>query len=148
MSKKLRHNAIIELITNNDVATQEELTEQLINIGFDVSQATVSRDIKELNLIKVEGVNKKFKYVKVEVGKADLSPQIINLFKQITTSIEFANNLIVVKTLSGNASAAGMAIDQMHFSQILGTIAGDDTVLIVTKSTADAEIVIKGLRSL
>ncbi len=148
MSKKLRHDAIIDLITKNDVATQEELTAELVNMGFDVSQATVSRDIKELNLIKVEGVNKKFKYVKVEVGSSDLSPQIINLFKQITTSIEFANNLIVVKTLSGNASAAGMAIDQMHFSQILGTIAGDDTVLIVTKSTADAEIVIKGLRSL
>lgn len=148
MSKKLRHDAIIDLITKNDVATQEELTAELVNMGFDVSQATVSRDIKELNLIKVEGVNKKFKYVKVEVGTSDLSPQIINLFKQITTSIEFANNLIVVKTLSGNASAAGMAIDQMHFSQILGTIAGDDTVLIVTKSTADAEIVIKGLRSL
>lgn len=148
MSKKLRHDAIIDLITRNDVATQEELTAELVNMGFDVSQATVSRDIKELNLIKVEGVNKKFKYVKVEVGTSDLSPQIINLFKQITTSIEFANNLIVVKTLSGNASAAGMAIDQMHFSQILGTIAGDDTVLIVTKSTADAEIVIKGLRSL
>ena len=148
MSKKLRHDAIIDLITKNDVATQEELTAELINMGFDVSQATVSRDIKELNLIKVEGVNKKFKYVKVEVGKSDLSPRIINLFKQITTSIEFANNLIVVKTLSGNASAAGMAIDQMHFSQVLGTVAGDDTVLIVTKSTADAEIVIKGLRSL
>ena len=148
MSKKLRHDAIIDLITKNDVATQEELTAELVNMGFDVSQATVSRDIKELNLIKVEGVNKKFKYVKVEVGTSDLSPQIINLFKQITTSIEFANNLIVVKTLSGNASAAGMAIDQMHFSQILGTIAGDDTMLIVTKSTADAEIVIKGLRSL
>lgn len=148
MSKKLRHDAIIDLITKNDVATQEELTAELVNMGFDVSQATVSRDIKELNLIKVEGVNKKFKYVKVEVGKSDLSPQIINLFKQITTSIEFANNLIVVKTLSGNASAAGMAIDQMHFSQVLGTVAGDDTVLIVTKSTADAEIVIKGLRSL
>ena len=148
MSKKLRHDAIINLITKNDVATQEELTAELINMGFDVSQATVSRDIKELNLIKVEGVNKKFKYVKVEVGKSDLSPQIISLFKQITTSIEFANNLIVVKTLSGNASAAGMAIDQMHFSQVLGTVAGDDTVLIVTKSTADAEIVIKGLRSL
>ena len=86
MSKKLRHDAIIDLITKNDVATQEELTAELINMGFDVSQATVSRDIKELNLIKVEGVNKKFKYVKVEVGKSDLSPQIINLFKQITTS--------------------------------------------------------------
>ena len=148
MSKKLRHDAIIDLITKNDVATQEELTAELVNMGFDVSQATVSRDIKELNLIKVEGVNKKFKYVKVEVGTSDLSPQIINLFKQITTSIEFANNLIVVKTLSGNASAAGMAIDQMQFPQILGTIAGDDTVLVVAKTNADADVVLKSLRTL
>ena len=63
-------------------------------------------------------------------------------------SIECANNIIVVKTLSGNASAAGMAIDQMHFPQVLGTVAGDDTVLIVTKTSFDSEIVIKGLRSL
>ena len=148
MIKKSRREAILNLITENDISTQEELTEQLIKLGFDVSQATVSRDIKELNLIKVEGVNKKYKYAKVELGKGELSPQIINLFKQITLSIECANNIIVVKTLSGNASAAGMAIDQMHFSQILGTVAGDDTVLIVTKTSADADIVIKGLRSL
>lgn len=148
MIKQSRRDAILELIKNNDIATQEELTEQLIEIGFDVSQATVSRDIKELNLIKVEGLNKKYKYAKIEVAEQNLSPQLISLFKQITTSIDYANNLIVVKTLSGNASAAGMAIDEMHFSQILGTVAGDDTVLIITKSSTDAEIVIKGLRSL
>jgi len=148
MIKKTRRDVIIELISNNDISTQEELTEQLQNKGFNVSQATVSRDIKELNLVKVEGLNKKYKYSKIDITNQNLSPQIINLFKQIVVSIECANNIIVVKTLSGNASAAGMAIDQMHFSQVLGTVAGDDTVLIVTKTSSDAEVVIKGLRSL
>ena len=124
------------------------MTKQLQDKGFNVSQATVSRDIKDLNLVKVEGVNKKFKYAKIDIINQNLSPQIISLFKQIVVSIECANNIIVVKTLSGNASAAGMAIDQMHFPQVLGTVAGDDTVLIVTKTSFDSEVVIKGLRSL
>ena len=148
MIKKTRRDVILELISNNDISTQEELTEQLQNNGFNVSQATVSRDIKELNLVKVEGLNKKYRYSKIDITNQNISPQIINLFKQIVVSIESANNIIVVKTLSGNASAAGMAIDQIHFSQVLGTVAGDDTVLIVTKTSSDAEVVIKGLRSL
>ena len=148
MIKKSRRDAIIDLINNNDISTQDELTERLISLGFEVSQATISRDIKELNLIKVEGKNKKYKYAKIDLSKHEISPQLINLFKQITTSIESANNLIVVKTISGNASAAGMAIDQMKFSQVIGTVAGDDTLLIVTKTSADAEIVLKVLRTL
>ena len=148
MSKTVRQNKIIELISTKEVETQEELVALLNGLNFNVTQATVSRDIKELNLVKVEGINKKYKYSKIDINNQNISPQIINLFKQIVTSIECANNIIVVKTLSGNASAAGMAIDQMHFSQILGTVAGDDTVLIVAKSSSDAEVVIKGLRSL
>lgn len=148
MIKKSRRDAIIDLITNNDISTQDELTEKLIALGFDVSQATISRDIKELNLVKVEGTNKKYKYAKIDLNEHQLSPQLINLFKQITTSIECANNLIVLKTISGNASAAGMAIDQMKFSQIIGTVAGDDTLLIITKTSSDAEIVLKVLRTL
>ena len=76
------------------------------------------------------------------------SIEIVNLFKQITISIESANNLIVLKTISGNASAAGMAIDEIKFPQIIGTVAGDDTLLIITKTSADAEIVVKGLEQL
>ena len=148
MIKKTRRDVILELIVNNDISTQEELTKQLQDKGFNVSQATVSRDIKDLNLVKVEGINKKYKYSKIDINNQNISPQIINLFKQIVVSIESANNIIVVKTLSGNASAAGMAIDQMHFPQVLGTVAGDDTVLIVTKTSFDSEVVIKGLRSL
>ncbi len=143
-----RRNAIIDLISTFDISTQEELTEKLVEKGFAVSQATISRDIKELNLIKVEGVNKKPKYTIVEDIGAKLSPQLVNLFKQITVSIESANNLIVLKTISGNASAAGMVIDAIKFPQIIGTVAGDDTLLIITKTSADAEIVVKGLEQL
>ena len=148
MIKKLRHKAIISLIESVDVSTQEELTEKLIEQGFVVSQATISRDIKDLNLVKVEGANKKTKYVKIDLAQNKLSPQRISLFKQITLSIESANNLIVLKTISGNASAAGMAVDEINFPQVLGTVAGDDTLLIITKTSTDAEIVVKGLKSL
>ena len=148
MIKNSRRNAIIELVKTFDISTQEELTEKLIEKGYNVSQATISRDIKELNLIKASGENKKSKYAFVEDFSTKLSPQLVNLFKQITISIESANNLIVLKTISGNASAAGMAIDEIKFPQIIGTVAGDDTLLIITKTSADAEIVVKGLEQL
>lgn len=147
MTKKERLNAILNLIESNEICTQKDLTDALIKLGFEVSQSTVSRDINELNLIKTEGKNKKFKYAKPSAAGGVVSPQIIGLFKQIVVSMASANNLIVIKTLSGNASAAGMAIDEMKFSQILGTVAGDDTLLVVTKSNSDAEVILKTLRT-
>ena len=147
MTKKERLNAICTIICENEISTQEELTEKLNEMGFNVSQATVSRDINELDLIKVEGVDKKSVYRKAGKMNVDIPQKIKDLFKQITVSIVAANNLIVVKTLNGNGSSAGMAIDQMHIPQILGTIAGDDTLLIVAKNNSDAEVVVKVLRS-
>lgn len=147
MSKKKRLAYILSIISQKDVSTQEELTELLTNQGFNVSQSTVSRDIKELNLIKLDECGK-YKYVQPNSLNNSLSPQLINLFKQIIVSIECANNLIVIRTLSGNASAAGMAIDEMRFPQVLGTVAGDDTVLVIAKTNADAEVVLKSLRTL
>ena len=148
MNKKERLLIIENVIKENEVSTQEELTEILINIGLDVSQATVSRDIKELNLIKTSCGDKKYKYTKVIDSIDKISDKTVNLFKQITSSVEKANNLIVLKTPSGNAGAAAMAIDQMNFPKILGTIAGDDTVLIIAKDENDAEIILKTLRTL
>ena len=148
MTKKERLSAIIKLIEEKEICTQEELTEGLLSLGFNVSQSTVSRDINELNLIKVEGVNKKIKYAKAGTSANTISPQVINLFKHITISITIANNLLVLKTLSGNASSAATAIDQMGMPQILGTIAGDDTVLVVAKTNSDAEFILKSLRSI
>lgn len=148
MSKMDRLSAIEKLITTYEIDTQEELTEKLIGLGFDVSQSTVSRDINKLNLIKSSGILKKSKYVKADAVTGELSPQIVNLFKQVTISITVANNLLVIKTLSGNASSAGMAFDEMKFPQVLGTVAGDDTVIVVAKTNSDAEIILKRLRAL
>ena len=148
MTKKERLNKIIELIENHEIDTQEELTEKLVKEGFNVSQATVSRDIKELNLIKSNGTSRKFKYVKNADASSVVSPKIIHLFKQVTLSIIPAGNLIVIKTLSGNAGTAGMAIDEMKISQCIGTVAGDDTLLIVTRNNTDAETIVKRLRTL
>lgn len=148
MTKKERLNAIESIINEREISTQDELTDCLIEKGYDVSQSTVSRDINELNLIKVEGTNKKFKYTKANSKNENITQQIVSLFKQVTISMVCANNLIVIKTLSGNAGTAGMALDEMHFSEVIGTVAGDDTLLVVTKTNSDAEIVVKSLRSL
>ena len=147
MNRKERLNIILQTIEKNNISTQEQLTEKLLSDGFSVSQATISRDIKELNLIKIEDGCGGYKYAK-PMGDDVLSPQIVSLFKQIVTSIECANNLIVIKTLAGNAGTAGMAIDQMKLPQILGTIAGDDTVLIIANNNAGADVVLKSLRTL
>ena len=146
MSKRDRLNTIEKLISEFEINTQEELTSRLNALGYNVSQATVSRDVNELNIIKIEGVNSKLKYAKPL--SIDLSSSNVSLFKQVTLSVVCANNLIVIKTLPGNANTAGVAFDQMHFPQVLGTVAGDDTLLVVAKTNSDAEIILKSLRTL
>ena len=148
MKKKDRFKAILDLISENDISTQEELTLKLNERGFNVSQATVSRDINELDIIKIESGDKKSAYRQAKVADAEMPFRIKELFKNVVVSIVAANNLIVVKTLNGNANTAGMAVDQMDISQIIGTVAGDDTLLVVTRSNADAEITLKILRSI
>ena len=147
MSKKQRHNDIIKLIEEREIETQEMLTEALIKLGYKVSQSTVSRDINQLNLLKVEGENKKSYYIKAIDTSQQVSKQKISIIEQSILSVEYANNLIVVKTLSGHANAVALIVDEMNFPQVLGSIAGDDTVLIITKTINDAEIVTKSLRN-
>ncbi len=148
MIKKDRHNDIVKLIKEFEISTQEELTDKLNELGYNVSQATVSRDINELNLIKTEGSEKKARYIKPSMDKTKVDEKILSLFKHVTLSITAANNLIIIKTLSGNGSSVGMAIDKMDFPEILGTVAGDDTLLIITKSNKDADAVVESLRTL
>ncbi len=148
MTKKERQNILLELIGKYEIDTQEELTEKLNERNIAVTQATVSRDINELNLVKVAGKVKKYKYARVEIESDALSEKDINLFREITASVTCANNLIVVKTLVGNANAAGMIVDKINIPQVLGSIAGDDTLLIVTKSNRDAEIMLKRLKEM
>lgn len=147
MSKKKRLQTILSIIEENEISTQEEITEKLLERGFNVSQATVSRDIKELDLIKTGADGGRSFYRKPATVQDEIPQKIKDLFKQITVSIVSANNLVVVKTLNGNGGAVGMAVDRMNIPQILGTIAGDDTLLIVAKNSSDADIIVKVLRS-
>ncbi len=135
MNRKIRQKAISNLIAKTDIETQEDLRNALMEMGIDVTQATVSRDIKEMNLTKVQTDKKKYKYVSLDQPAS----RFVNLFKEAVTSIVSAENLVVVKTLTGSANGAASLIDSLNLSVVLGSIAGDDTILIVTKSIADAE---------
>lgn len=142
-----RQAKILDLIRENDIDTQEMLVEMLNNEGFDVTQATVSRDVRELKVSKISGKNGKQKYA-VSVGdNIKYNEKLIRVFVDGVTSIDYAQNLIVIKTLTGMAMAVAAAIDAMSDLEILGTIAGDDTVFCAAKSEAVAIRIVEKLRS-
>ena len=127
---------MLEIVSKTEVDTQEELLKILENQGLKVTQATVSRDIKELGLVKVSGRQKKYRYAKpVTETQSDVNMLIMH-FKTAIVSVTQAVNTVVIKTLSGNANAVGALIDGKNIDGVLGTIAGDDTLLVIT---ADAE---------
>ncbi|HEY8423432.1 MAG TPA: arginine repressor [Clostridia bacterium] len=132
MGRTARQTKILEIISQKDIETQEELVAELKKANFDVTQATVSRDIKELGLIKVLGESRKYKYAVEKTS--NINVKLTNLFKESVISIDSANNLIVVKTLSGSANAAAVMVDKSGFEGVLGCIAGDDTFLIVCRN--------------
>ena len=132
--KSARHNLILEIIENKDIETQEELAEELKMHGVKVTQATVSRDIKELRLLKVLSEHGGYKYATVERAEKGMNDRFIRILTESIINIECVNNLMVIKTLSASASAAGEAIDSMKWNEVLGTIAGDNTLLIIGRS--------------
>ena len=132
--KSTRHNLILEIIENKDIETQEELAEELKNHGVRVTQATVSRDIKELRLLKVLAENGGYKYATVERAEKGMNDRFVRILAESIVSIECVGNLMVIKTLPASAAAAGEAIDSMKWSEVLGTIAGDNTLLIIGRS--------------
>ncbi len=144
MKQNARQQAILDIILRSEVSTQGELTELLRQEGFDATQATVSRDINELGLIKTNGSIKKFRYA---IKKQD--EQIIKMskiFKESVISFDTAMNLLVLKTFAGSANAAAAMIDRLNIPQIVATIAGDDTIMVITKSIEDVQKVSKILK--
>lgn len=138
MMKKGRHEAIIELIRNNEIENQSELAYKLSEIGFDVTQATVSRDIQKLNLIKVKSKGK-FKYAVVE-NADNFSEKYVRIIRETIKSIDVAKNLVIVKTQSGMAMATAAALDGLKLDEIVGSLAGDDAIFVATKSDDNAMI--------
>ncbi len=144
MDKSKRQQQLLDIVTKIEVNTQEELIRLLAEQGTSVTQATISRDIKELGLIKTSGKVKKYRYARVHDKQHD-SIKLLSLFKTAVISIEPAQNLVVVKTLTGNGGAVAATIDAQGIEEIVGTLAGDDTVLVVTMNSENAEKVTRDL---
>ena len=135
--KGLRQKKLIELIENNEIGTQEELAELLCKSGFEVTQATVSRDIRELGLTKVAGSMGNQKYILIGSRENDLSDKYIRVLKDGFVSVDMAQNILVIKTVSGMAMAVAAAIDAMDFKEIVGSIAGDDTIMAAVRTVPE-----------
>ena len=141
--KPKRHAMILKLIAAENIETQEELATLLSAQGFNVTQATVSRDIKELRLIKVMTGEGKYKYATVEKAESDLQERFIRLFGNCVVSITSAGNLIVIKTMAGSAAVAAEAIDSMKWPEIAGSIAGDNTIFVAVREGKNVTELIK-----
>lgn len=146
--KYLRHAKILEIIMNRDIETQEELTQALKKSNMNVTQATVSRDIKELRLIKQMSRTGRYKYASLASQDAMLTDRLVRLFKESIVSLDHAGNIVVLRTIPAAAQAAASAIDAANFDEVVGTIAGDDTIFVVVREADQAEDVQERFRKL
>ena len=135
--KKTRHRKIVEIIEKRDVETQEELAGYLKEAGFTVTQATVSRDIRELKLSKVPTGGGKQKYVILRQDDSHMGDKYIRVLRDGFVSMDMAQNILVIKTVAGMASAVCAALDAMKWNEIVGSIAGDDTIMCAIRSVDD-----------
>lgn len=147
--KKTRHDKILEIIAQHEVETQEELVRYLREGGFDVTQATISRDIRELKLYKMSVGKGKQKYIVLQQGDENyMEDKFIRVLKDGFVSMDMAQNILVVKTVSGMAMAVAAAIDSLHFQEIVGSIAGDDTIMVAVRTVEDTEQLMERIRKL
>lgn len=143
-----RHAKIIELIHSYDIDTQEELASRLNEAGFSVTQATVSRDIRELKLTKVAGRDGRSRYEVIHPGQEGLNEKYIRILQDALVSMDLAQNILVVKTVPGMAQGVGVALDAMKWKEVVGCIAGDDTIMCAIKTSDQALLVMERLRKI
>jgi transcriptional regulator of arginine metabolism len=148
MKKNIRHMAIIDLITNQDIETQEDLANALKDSGLDVTQATISRDIKELNLIKITAKDGKHKYAPAGSMTSRITERQLRILNDSVLSIEYSGNLIVIKTMTGSANAAAESLDALGWKEIIGSIAGDNTILLIISENQHPSEISERLRNL
>ena len=143
-----RHAKIVELIGKYEIETQEELAEYLTKAGYQVTQATVSRDIRELKLMKISENGERQRYVVFQNKEGWKSEKYIRVLRDGFVSMDMAQNILVIKTVSGMAMAVAAALDAIHFHEIVGCIAGDDTIMCAVRSVDDTILVMDKLRKL
>ena len=146
--KTVRQQRILELIQMHDIEKQEELVQMLCEDGFDVTQATVSRDISQLRLKKVSGKNGKLVYKAAESKHQQAEPKYLRILKESYVSMDMAMNILVIKTVSGMAMAAAAALEACHFSEIVGCIAGDDAIMCAARTLTDTIHLMKKIESI
>ena len=146
MYRNARQQKILELIAAKEIDTQEELCFELNKLNFNVTQATISRDIKELKLYKIAGTTKKYKYACLENNHEPVQDKMHTLFREGVLSINYANNIIMIKTMRGNGGTICVFIDSLQLNEIIGTIAGDDNVLIVVDTNENTPLVADKLK--
>ena len=147
-AKNARQEMIIKLIKEHDISTQEELTAKVKEAGFEATQATCSRDIKELGIIKITMPDKTTKYAVLD-RTGDVAPgRLLAVFANSLISVQSAMNMLVIKTLPGMAQAAASALDSMHLEDVVGTIAGDDTVFACATGPNEAQALVVTIRDM
>lgn len=147
--KQNRHQKIAELVSRYEIETQEELAEKLKEAGFSVTQATISRDIRQMNLSKLPAGNGRQKYVILKQEHELLADnKYIRVLRDGFVSMDMAQNILVMRTVSGMAMAVAAALDAIHFSEAVGCIAGDDTIMIAVRSVDDTKILMEKIREL
>lgn len=146
--KKSRHQKIIEIIEMYHVDTQEELVERLKEAGFAVTQATVSRDIRELKLSKISSGNGKQKYVILKQEDGHLGDKYIRVLRDGFLSMDMAQNILVIKTVSGMAMAVAAAIDALKLPEVVGCIAGDDTIMVAVRNVEETKSLMERIHTM
>ena len=148
--KNVRQSEILNIVQTKDVETQEQLLEELRARGFTTTQATISRDIKELNLVKQPGAGGSYRYVvsAARPPQRAAAGRLQNIFKEGVTSCDVAQNIVVVKTMPGLAPGAGAALDAMELEGLVGSLAGDDTVILIVRTAQAAEGLTREIESM
>ena len=145
--KAKRQEAILELVKKYEIETQEELAEKLNHSGFTVTQATISRDIRELKLTKIQQGSKQI-YAVLKENKYAGSNKYIDILRHSFVAVDMAQNILVIKTASGTAMAVATALESLHWDEIVGSIAGDDTVMCAIRTVEDTKKLVKRLEDI
>ena len=146
--KAKRQALIREIVENQSIQTQEELADALREHGMVVTQATVSRDIKEMHLLKVLSEEGGYRYATMDKSEQGMNERLIRMLSDSVVDMSSANNLIVIHTLPGSAHVAGEAVDSLRWPEVLGTIAGDNTILVIARSNEDVDAVLRRFRGI
>ena len=148
MARSARQSKILELISTKEIETQDELARELKNANFDITQATISRDIKELGLTKILSTSGKYKYAIIGSDEQQISNKYVSIFREAVISVKAVLNLVAIKTIKGMGSGVCSFIDKLNLTELVGAVSGDDTVMLIFPSASLASNAVVALNDM